>query len=290
MKARDTLSFTVPGSGDKGFGAVLEQYVSMKPNSMLVPILFGALLIVDLCLAFAAETEGEIKVFIWSVLPGLLIVNALLWAFLWRTNIRGYNLFVEWEPHSAKLDPVTELLDINFKYTVLPRGSNMCATCALMIPLGGWFNRGRIIGFPHAGLPNWRLKLLAVNYNSLSIRVSHHGNTLILNESAIATMVDIMRGWSVDLRALPSRLVQLQAERNGLKSDLGAALTAMETTIRAISTSRRFVQSKEAGKIRNWLTGQYVLIGRQHPDQVARDFYARCDAEVCNTEPAKTET
>lgn len=291
IKAVDILRHAYPSSL-----ALLQAFVTITST-------WSALLLVIHFLRSSFEHNGERMA---GPLAGLLWLQAY-----WHRNVVGYEIWCVYLPDSSSPPHIIYLRE-SWRNPVIERGF------AIILPLGGWFNRPQIVCSqsyrPNKSikaceeLAKWRVELVAICVETKAIIVrleDRQGDRIqmsvenalqVLNEFAAQlkawsnTWGAILSSFIIDKECGARKLAELQAkldEQNAKALEQVAALgdlkgtvafqtketlTLIETAIQRLDGTKRFINSKQAQAIREWLVEE--LFKRIPADDHRRETYA----------------
>lgn len=210
-----------------------------------------------------------------------LTINILCWFFLLvgfcaevrtyiRRNVVGYNLWIYYdeEPHQ---NITRDLSGQVFPRSRLPDNGNL-----MIVPIGGWFNRPRIVyerrggygSFAGSDKPYWRLTGFTWRDHqelpgSQVIVRTRHGEVMTMNTSEFIHLLEYLwrykgHAWYPPAMPIGMALNDLLCARTQLRDNKITLLKIVEDTIDAIADSKRFSKSKEGARIREQLISDMV--------------------------------
>lgn len=208
----------------------------------------------------------------WAIY--LAIITFVNWCMIMEFNIIGHNLWL----YRDKPCSCREHWDII--HCVLPRGKTPeNVTTALVIPLGGWFNR------PHLWIVSelnsqgyadlwWRVKIKRHIFKLLmsDLRdldqvyvtiIWREDQRLNMGVGGLLDFLDYVRDFSTPMPSPGSTLHQMIKNVRALDSARASsdhifnrALGMLRETASRLEKTKRFVKSKEGAAIREWLTNE----------------------------------
>ncbi|MFA6053639.1 MAG: hypothetical protein WC762_13735 [Methylobacter sp.] len=255
----------------------------LQAIATMASTLIALLLVVHLCCS-SFEHEGEKMA---GPLAGLLWLKAY-----WHRNVAGFEIWCYYLP-DPPLPPHVIYLREHWRDPEIQKGF------AIILPLGGWFNRPRIIcsqsycpnDIPaNEMLAEWRVKLVAIHEATKVVIVrleDRYGDRVstsaenalqILNEF-VARLKGLSGDWGailsryiIDVECGTRKLAELQAKLDELavrwnqlaNDDIqleNEFSDFIETSIGLLDQSKRFIQSKQAQAIREWFVAE---LNRRH--------------------------
>ncbi len=254
----------------------LEKYRPIRYGGLLVLAWLALSILAGMGFRFLLQKAVDDSNFVWQC-AGFLSAAVLLIGVLvfrannyWRRNVRGYAL-CGWRGDKGEIQwgVATEVRDLS-----------------LVLALGGWFRRSHIVCWAgkfregvgaKAMLSRWRVKLVDIHAQAITVRLTDRcgdrvtvsaGNALEIFERFSARLwQDVVRHGLITECVLTSergeakkRAEEFEGKWKTACQQREDALVVVAEAIERIDAAKRFIKSKEAQRIREWLDGKLAAM------------------------------